>query len=487
MSRVPTAALKYEGKAPSAFEHILFPRDPIHEDAGLLARFLSNLRYEDIPVDVLKMAKVVTLDTIGCVVAGTRTVLGQKILAAYDGGGYPSGCCIPGTSLHLTPSLAAKVNSWLSDVLDYEDAAAGHPSATVIPAALAMAEYLNATPKQFLAGVVAGYEAGLRVHDATRASPEVYRRFAVYHAWHGMASGAAAMVVSGGSEEQFRSALGHAAANTNIPLWYVQYGRPAHSLKANYGQMALGGVDAALCARQNVIGPFAMVSDAERGFARIIGSDQFDPGQLSAGLGNVWRTRETCLKAYPCCYFLHSTIDAVSRLVNLHKIDHKDVGRLHIGCFSRIYEWFSDKVPSSAIDAQFSVQYVSAMALLSIEAGREWYSPSQMASDSVSELIGKIEVEVDPIAEEAFWKSGQLISAVTIFTKSGQSFRERVDWPPGHPSRPLSDSDVESKFLRNLRGTSLESDGSQILEKTMNMDRSDSLNDLCKLLSTARI
>ncbi|WP_271610944.1 MmgE/PrpD family protein [Bradyrhizobium sp. CCBAU 21360] len=476
-----------EIKVSSPFEHILFPRNPIHEHAGLLARFLTQLRYEDIPGDALQLAKLITLDTIGCIVAGARTILGEQILAAYDPGSHPGGCCVPGTSLHLSPSLAAKVNSWLSDVLDYEDTASGHPSATVIPAALATAEHLNATPRQFLTGIVAGYEAGLRVHDATRASPEAYRRFAVYHAWHGIAAGAAAMVVSGGSEEQFRSALGHAAANTNLPLWYVQYGRPAHALKANYGQMALGGVDAALCARQDVIGPFAMVSDAERGFARIIGSDQFDPAQLSADLGRVWRTRDACLKAFPCCYFLHSTIDAVSRLVSLHKIDHKDVDKLQIGCFSRIHEWFSNTAPRSAIDAQFSVQYVSAMALLSIQAGREWYSPSIMASDSVSDLMRKIEVEVDPIAEEAFWSRSQLISSVTIFTRNGQSFRERVDWPPGHPRRPLSNSDVERKFLRNLRGTSLESDGSKIIERTMNLDRLTSLNELRSLLSAARI
>ncbi|TIS17631.1 MAG: MmgE/PrpD family protein, partial [Mesorhizobium sp.] len=123
--------------------------------------------------------------------------------------------------------------------------------------------------------------------------------------------GAAAMVVSGGSEEQFRSALGHAAANTNLPLWYVQYGRPAHALKANYGQMALGGIDAAICARRNIIGPFAMLSDSERGFARIIGSDQFDPSQLSANLRQIWRTKESSLKAFPCCAFLHTTIDAI--------------------------------------------------------------------------------------------------------------------------------------------------------------------------------
>jgi len=469
-----------------AHEHILFPRASIHHHAGLLARFLTDLRYEDIPRDALHMAKLVTLDTIGCIVAGTDTSLGKKVLKAYGSESLGHGCCVPGTSLEVFPSTAAKVNAWLSDVLDYEDVAVGHPSATVIPAALAMAEHLNATPRQFLTGVVAGYEAGLRVHDATRASPDAYRRFAVYHAWHGLAAGAAAMVVSQGSEEQVRSALGHAAANTNLPLWYVQYGRPAHALKANYGQMALGGVDAALCARQDIIGPFAMLSDPERGFAKIIGSDQFDPSQLSAGLAQVWRIQSTALKAYPCCAALHTTIDAIAKIVRAQGIDHKSVEGIRIRCFSRVSEWFSDTSPLSELDAQFSVQYASAMALLSIEPGREWYSRSQMEDAAVSDVMKRVQIEVDPVAEKAFWHQTKYMSSVQLSMRDGKIFNETVEWAPGHFERPFSDSDVEKKFLHNLKGTQLEGRGENIVEATMNMDRATSLVELQKLLRTPR-
>lgn len=478
--------LAHQAKAALPFEHILFPRNSIHEDAGLLARFLTTLRYEDIPGDVLHAAKRITLDTIGCIVAGTKTPLGEKILAAYDTGNVEKGCCVPGTSIRLSPSMAAKVNAWLSDVLDYEDVANGHPSATVIPAALAVAEHLDASPRKFLAGVVAGYEAGLRIHDATQASPEAYRRLAVYHAWHGPAAGAAAMVVSGGSEEQFRSALGHAAANTSLPLWYVQYGRPAHDLKANYGQMALGGVDAALCAGRDIIGPFAMLSDAERGFAKMIGSDQFDPRELSKDLALNWRTRQASLKAYPCCAFLHTTIAAVSSIVNAHTIDPNNVEKMVVSSFARICEWFSDSAPSSAIDAQLSVQYAAAMALLAIEPGRDWYSPSVMERPVLAEVMKKIEVEVDPNAEAAFWDIRQYRSSVTISMKNGQTYSASVDFAPGNWRTPLSDAGVEKKFLNNVRGTPLEQRGSRIVEAVMDIERLSTLNQLGSLLSTAR-
>jgi len=461
-----------------AEEHILFPSNPAHRNAGLLARFLTDLRSEDIPLDVLHKAKMIVLDTIGCIAAGTDTPLGRSLIEAYSGGKSLEGCAVPGAAITVGPSIATKLNAWLADVLDYEDVAVGHPSATVVPAAMAMAEHVAASPQRFLAGVVGGYEAGIRLHDATQASPEVYKRFAVYHAWHGFAAGAAAMVVSGGTEAQFRSALGHAAANTSIPLWYVQYGRPAHSLKANYGQMALGGIDAALCARQNVVGPFAMISDPERGFARIIGSDNFDPLQLSCGLGETWRIRESSLKAFPSCAFLHTTVDAINALVEGNAIDHLNVDKVTIRCFSRIPNWFSDSAPASDIDAQLSIQYVSAMALLRVETGRDWYAPSLLSDPTVAGLMDKIAIEVDPVSEDGFWKERKYRSTVVITMNDGRMLSETVDWAPGHWRRPFSDQQVAQKFLGNVKGTPLEGAASEIIDRTLELDRADSLREL---------
>ncbi|RUV80971.1 MAG: MmgE/PrpD family protein [Mesorhizobium sp.] len=476
-----------EASAPtSRFEHTLFPRAQVHEHAMQMARYLSQLGFDDLPSEVIHLAKLVTLDTIGCIVAGTQTDLGRRVIAAYENGDGPQGCSVLGTQLKLAPSHAAKVNAWLADILDYEDTLSGHPSATVIPAALAMAEHRNTTSRQFLTGLVAGYEAGVRLHDATRATPEAYRRFASYHAWHGVAAGAAAMVVLGGSEEQFRSALGHAAGNTNIPLWYVEYGRPAHALKANYGQMALGGVEAALCARQGILGPFSMLSDPERGFAAIIGSDQFDPSQFSSGLGSTWRIAKTCFKGYPACYALHPTIGAVLAIQKDHNIDPRQIEKVSIRGGAKLASWFSYDMPSSELDGQFSVQYVAAMLLLSKEPGASWHSASTQSDPDVRALLAKTAVELDPAAEAALWKGEAQRASVSIFLKNGQTCSATVDWPPGHPRNPMSEADIERKFVRNLRDTRLEKRAAQIVEMAVSLDRTDSaIADVIQLLRAA--
>lgn len=468
----------------SGFENILFPRDPIHHDAGQLAHFLTELEFDAIPKEAIHTAKRVVLDTIGCIIAGADTTLGRQLLSAYGTALTSPGCTVPGTALSLPPSLAAKLSSWLSDVLDYEDVASGHPSATVVPSALAMAEHLRASPRRFLTGIVAGYEAGLRVHDAVRASQEVYKRFAVYHAWHGLAGGAAAMKVTGGSEAQVRSALGHAAANTSLPIWYVQYGRPAHALKANYGQMTLGGVDAALCAAQDIIGPFTFLSDRERGFAKVIGSDNFYPEELSAGLGERWRTLELGIKMFPSCAFLHTTIDAARNIVANTELSADEIDAITIKVFSRITDWFVDPAPASEIDGQLSVEYVTAMALMGITPSRHWYDPQQMKRPEVSTLIGKMTVQLDPDADRAFWEAKKYPSTLIVKTSDGREINETVEWAPGHWRRPVSDTDLVGKFLENVYGTPLQGRGEEIVDSIMSIDSAQSMDTLLKLLRT---
>lgn len=466
---------------PGKFEDILFPRGAIHQNAGRLARFLTDLEFDNIPNQVVHTAKRVALDTIGCIVAGTDTRLGRQLLKAYGAGIALPGCTVPGTALSLGPSIAAKLSSWLSDVLDYEDDVSGHPSATVVPAALAMAEHLGASPRRFLTGIVAGYEAGLRVHDAVRPSPEVYNRFAVYHAWHGLAAGAAAMKVTGGTEAQVRSALGHAAANTSLPIWYVQYGKPAHALKANYGQMTLGGVDAALCAAQGIIGPFTLLSDEERGYAWIIGSDRFAPEELSRGLGETWRISSQGFKVFPSCAYLHTTIDAARKIANTGLVVG-EIDAVSIRCLSRIADWFVDPTPASEIDAQLSVEYVAAMGLMGIAPGRQWYDAQQMRGSEVSSLMRKMTIERDPEADRLHVEDKRLRSNVTVRTRDGRHFSETVDWSPGHWRRPTSDADLTGKFLDNIRGTAIESRGDEIVDGIMSLDSADSMDGLFKLL-----
>jgi 2-methylcitrate dehydratase PrpD len=143
-----------------------------------LARFASGLALDDVPPPVVRAVKRLLLDHLGCAVGGSRTPLAQAAagVATADGG---SAATVIGTRQRAGPGPAAFANAMAANALDYDDTGAtGHPGATLIPAALALAEAESRSGAELLAAVVAGYEVGTRILAGVQPSWE--RRVEVY-------------------------------------------------------------------------------------------------------------------------------------------------------------------------------------------------------------------------------------------------------------------------------------------------------------------
>ncbi|WP_375779097.1 hypothetical protein ACE103_08750 [Bradyrhizobium sp. ma5] len=143
----------------------------------------------------------------------------------------------------------------------------------------------------------------------------------------------------------------------------------------------------------------------------------------------------------------------------------------------------SDAAPTSDVDAQFSVQYACAMALIGLSPGREWYDPQVIADPRVAGLSSKSSVEIDPVAEKEFWERRHFYtSTATISLTTGDVYTSTADFAPGHWQRPMQEGDVIKKFLANLGGTSLQRCSQEFLDVIMRVDEAPSLNRLCHLL-----
>ena len=133
-----------------------------------LADYICGLRPEDLTSDAVAMAKRCILDLLGAAAAGFET---DAAAAVRDAGSRTSagGRSLWFTDLRFSGPFAALMNSAAASALDLDDghrAAGGHPGASIIPAAVAIAEEVEAGPEEFLAAIVAGYEVGIRVAAA---------------------------------------------------------------------------------------------------------------------------------------------------------------------------------------------------------------------------------------------------------------------------------------------------------------------------------
>ena len=128
-----------------------------------LADYAVDINFDDLPEEVIERVKMLTLHTLGVALAAKPIALSdaaQKVAKAANGGsGGESSVWLGGEKLSM--ANAAFVNGTLADILDWEDCAwAGHPNAGAIPVAMAVAEGLKKSGKEFIEGVVAGAVKG---------------------------------------------------------------------------------------------------------------------------------------------------------------------------------------------------------------------------------------------------------------------------------------------------------------------------------------
>lgn len=439
-------------------------------NAEHLAEFAVGLRFADLPPAVVDRARWIIADTVGCMLGARATDIGTTMVDALAALGGRADATIVGTPHRADCVTAAFANAVLADTLDYEETLLGHPSATAVPAALAVGEHRGASGAELISAVVAGFEIGVRLARAIWPSPERGASVAVMHTWHGFCAAVAAGRLLNLGVDQFLDAFGYVGASTPLPLWYTKVGRPCHWLKGNYGEMARAGVLAAFMGRAGILTP-RRILDEDLGFARMAGSDVYRAEELFKGLGDEWVILETAFKPYPACRYIHTTLDAVSALVAQHRIVPSAIEAVHVRAFSEMTKWFGDPRPVTTVDAQFSVQYLVALVLLGRTPGPEWYAAETRRDPVVMHLADRVRLETDPECDALYWQEWRHATKVEIVTRDRQRLCVRRDWPRGAPEYPLSEAELTEKFL-TLAGTVLSADASTAaLAECLEIDR----------------
>jgi len=326
---------------------------------GALARYSSGLRFGDIPADVHAVVKHCVLDWLGVTLAGSREDAGRIVREeALEQGGAPQATLI-GDGSRISVGQAALVNGTTSHALDYDDvhfAFLGHPTVTVLPAVLALAERDAHSGRQLMTAFVAGVEVGSRVGQYVTEAH--YARG--HHATGTLGTFAAAAGsarILGLDAEACSTALGIAA--TQAAALKSMFGTMCKPLHA--GKAAANGQYAALLAKRG----FSSRSDAiecSQGFADTQSPTCEAEGVLD-GFGTHFHSRDFLFKYHAACYGTHAPIEALTRLKDAHGIDPHAVDKVEIRVPTRNLTVCNIHEPRTGLEAKFSLRLVSAMAL----------------------------------------------------------------------------------------------------------------------------
>jgi 2-methylcitrate dehydratase PrpD len=398
-----------------------------------LVSFVCQLDPDALPAAILDQSVRCVLDLVGVAIAGTATPLAQISARFAQEQFAPGDATVIGSGKPLSVTGAAWVNGAYASALDMDDGnrmAMGHPGASVIPAALAIAERTGASGKEFLAALVAGYEVAVRA--STARVPWYKDKMYSTGIWGVFGATAAAGKLLEFDEATLQSALGTAGSHGAFPPGGLQANHAM--VKEGIAWSGMTGVSAALLAQQNFLGPADFLDYSGR----------WDTSALVAGLGDPSESAilKTYFKPYAVCRWSHAAVDGVLELKRRHQLRIEEIETIEVATFWEVTRLANDQ-PSNTIAAQFSVQFALAAALLHDRIGPAEVSDAHIRDPAILSLARKVQVSVDDTLDRQF--PAKTMARVTIHTRRG-NYGTTIEYPRGNPENPLSHAELEAKF-----------------------------------------
>jgi 2-methylcitrate dehydratase PrpD len=435
---------------------------------GEIIAFLKDLDYGMLTGDVVSQAKRCVLDLLGVAIAGSRTSM-AKVSTRFASRQFgPGKATLIGSSRQLCEVGATWVNSTCASALDIDDGhrlAMGHPGASVVPTALAVAETSEANGRDFLTAVVAGYEVAVRVSTAMLADYRAGRYSTGI--WGGFGSVAAAGVLLKFDRRAFQDALGVVAAHGPSP----PRGSFLHNsmVKETIAWAGVAGCSAAFLAREGFAGPWDVLDK----------SNQYDTTQLVKDLGGKPAILKTYFKPYASCRWSHSAIDGVLELARERDLQPEEIRSIHVEGFQET-TMLCDYAPVNTVAAQYSIPFSVALALTHKRIGPAQLTEANLQDPRLLDLAGKVKISVTPDLDRLFPE--QTAVRVTLCTDRGD-FTTTVEYPKGDPSNPMSDAELEEKFRWLTVEVVGEERAQRLKEAVDHLDQMENVKRLAQLLA----
>jgi aconitate decarboxylase len=415
-----------------------------------VADFAVQLRYQDLPQDIIANAKRCILDSLGCGVYGADKPWTQSVARVVARLGQQKSASAWGSTQRADPLGVALINGTASqgfELDDCHDQSMSHYGAGVVPSVIAAAEGFGPFDgKQMILATVVGYELGTRIGNTV--SPSAFHRG--FHPC-GLTSTFAAAATLGKlldlDTDQFVSALGLAGSQA-AGLMASQFG--AMAKRFHSGKAAQNGMLAALAAQEGLTGVRNVLEAPYGGFCSTY-SDEYDLGYATDGLGTDYEMRHNGFKQYSALASSHASVDCLRAMREKHGLRAEDVAAVLVETTEMVHRHCGWRyVPSETITAQMNLPFTAAVTLRDGHAFIDQYRDENLRDPALMELADRVEVVIAPDLD-ALGKHEMRAVRVTVTTKSGQKYTEGQTYRSGHWKNPLSDELLKAKF-RDLAG-----------------------------------
>jgi 2-methylcitrate dehydratase PrpD len=412
-----------------------------------LAGFVAGTRFDALPATTVAAAKLVLLDTLGAIVAGSAVPENGR-LARLAAARAPQGAAtVLGHRGKSDAFWAALTNATAGVALEVDEGSrlgGGHPAIHVIPGALAVAEERRLDGRRLLEAIVAGYEVGSRIGGATTARANVHS----HGTWGTISTAVAVAKLGGASAEKVRAALNLAGSMSPANTWTPAL--EGASIRNLYpGRSALQGILAVELERCGFTG----LPDAPSDVYGTILADRFEPELAVAGVESLargdagrgaHRIEQNYFKLHACCRFNHFALDAVMALRTAHRLTGDQLEKVEIVTIPFAVR-MGDPAPASPLAARFSIPWAVAAALVLGRTDPSAFDATALGDERIQALARRVEIGTDPAMSPR--RADAPTARVRLVLPGGRSLERTTSVVRGDALSPVPREEIVAKFV----------------------------------------
>jgi len=433
----------------------------------IISEYAVNLKFEDLPKEVVETTKRFIYDSVACAYGGYHTKDVNIIRDLYKDMAGKEEATVIGFGEKIPAVNATLVNSLMIRALDFNDIYwkddPSHPS-DIIPAALSAGELVGASMEDVIVAIVLAYEFEMRL--CLFAKPGVRER-----KWHHatltqFVSPIVAGKLLGLTVDQMVNAIGINGSH-NHTIGCPTAGKLT-MMKNTVDPMAVqSGVFAALMAQKGYSGT-EKVFEGKEGFmdafigwnakeetenpTQMKGRDglsnwSWDVDALIGNLGDSFKILECGMKAFPTEALTHTHISCALNAMKNNNLNYTDIKEVRVTAFAQAYDILFDPAkyrPESRETADHSLPYCMAAAIVDKKISTASFSEEKLSDPRVFEVIDKIKGEPSIEFEKMF--PAKQPSKVVVVTNDGKEYSEYMEYPKGDPREPMTMEDLDNKF-----------------------------------------
>ncbi len=452
-------------------------------------QFAMNTSYDDLPEDIIHEVKRSLLDSIGAVFTGAATEKGKIAMNLSRRLGGTAESSVIGSTMKVSCTNAAMVNSELMYSLDFD--AVPHITPFVIPPVLAVAESIHASGKEVISAIVIGQELARRINDSMNVllakvagdakTPDIFGNSNEHMLGACLAVGKLLNL----DDEQMGNCLGIAGYLCSLPTgrdW--EDTMPKSIIKYSpAGWNCQASVTAALLSEQGYTGN-RNVLDSQFGFHMFYGASVWNPSKIVDDLGKTWKFTDCQYKLYPCCRFLQSSLDCLLDLMEENEFKPSEIES--ITAYSLPFLAHPDQHQvTTQIDTQYSFPYAAAAVVFGIKPGVDWQDMNVINDPKIQAFMKKINILGDPRAGAEKAKDPRSWYAKVEIVARNNTYTSETLYSKGTNMEGyrLSDDTLIEKFKHNATKILTQNKIEKAIECIWNLEKVDDISELMKFVT----